>query len=57
MAHNGLLRDYERELAKLTGNDKNVINALTELANVNKPRAPEIVAAIEKVIKQVKQNL
>ena len=54
MAHNGLLRDYERELAKLTGNDKNVINALTELANVNKPRAPEIVAAIEKVIKQVK---
>jgi len=56
MAHNGLLRDYERELAKLTGNDKNVINALTELANVNKPRAPEIVAAIEKVIKQIPKD-
>ncbi len=48
------IRNYEKELARLLGNDKNVINALTELANVNKPRANEIVGVIEKTIRKVK---
>ena len=46
-------RNYEKELSRLMGNDKNVINALTELANVNKPRANEIVGVIESTIRKV----
>eukprot|EP00088_Acartia_fossae_P040312 TRINITY_DN4198_c0_g1_i9.p1 TRINITY_DN4198_c0_g1~~TRINITY_DN4198_c0_g1_i9.p1 ORF type:complete len:205 (-),score=28.41 TRINITY_DN4198_c0_g1_i9:25-639(-) len=50
------VKEYLAHLHKLVGNDKLVINTLTELAHVNKAHARTIVHLIERRIKEVEKE-